>query len=74
MCEVNGAVIEPPEDADQETKDFLKQHNELEKKLQHLRGEVGAQAAQALESQFGEPGGSCQNGSRAASGCGKSRR
>ena len=26
MCEVNGAVIEPPEDADQETKDLWKQH------------------------------------------------
>ena len=45
MCEVNGAVIEPPEDGDQETKDFWKQHNELGKKLQHLLGEIGAQAA-----------------------------
>ena len=38
----NGAVIEPPEDADQQTKDLWKQHSELETKL---RGEMGAQAA-----------------------------
>ena len=33
MDEVNGVVIEPPEDADQETKDLWQQHRELKKKL-----------------------------------------
>ena len=36
--EVDGVVIELPEDADQETKDLWQQHRELEKKLQQLRG------------------------------------
>ena len=73
VCEVNGAVIEP-EDADQETKELWNQHSELEKKLPHLRGELGAQATKQQKSQFGEPRGSNQNCSRAARSCGKSRR
>ena len=39
---VHGAVIEQVEDADQETKDLWKQDSELEKKLHHIRGEIGA--------------------------------
>ena len=45
MGDLNDVVIEPPEDADQETKDHWEQHTELEKKLQLLRGEMGAEAA-----------------------------
>ena len=55
MCDVNGAVIESPEDADQETKDLWKQHSELEKKLQHLRGEMGAQAAKRRKINLASP-------------------
>ena len=43
--EVDGVVDELPEDADQETKDFWQQCSDLEKKMQQLRGEMGAQAA-----------------------------
>ena len=45
MDEVDGVVIELPEDADQETKDLWQQHRELEKHVQQLRGEMGPQAA-----------------------------
>ena len=54
---VDGAVIEPPEDADQEAKDIWKQHNELERKLQHIRGEMGAQAAKRRKVNLASPQG-----------------
>ena len=45
MGEIDGVVIEPPEDADQETKDPRQQHRELEKRMLQLRREMGAKAA-----------------------------
>ena len=45
MGEVDGVVIELPQDADQETKDLWQQRRELEKQMQQLQGEMGAQAA-----------------------------
>ena len=42
--EVDGVVTEPPEDADQDTKDLWQQHRELEKRMLQLRGEMDAEA------------------------------
>ena len=58
MGDVDGVVIEPPEDTDQETRDLWKQHSELEKKLHHVCGGMGAPAAKRRK--IGEPEGSCQ--------------
>ena len=53
--EVDGVVIELPEDADQETKDNGQQHRELEKRMPQLRGEMGAKKGQAQKGQLGKP-------------------
>ena len=55
MGEVDGVGIELPKDADQETKDLWQQHHELEKKVQQLRGEMGAKAAKRREANLASP-------------------
>ena len=60
--------------ADQETKDLWQLHGELEKKMQHLQGEMGAQAAIRGQVNLASPEASRLNGSWSASSSNKSHR
>ena len=53
--EVDGVVIELPEDTDPETKDFWQQHREIEKKMQQLQGEMGVQGAKRRKVKLASP-------------------